>query len=310
MRRVVVTGVGAVTPLGATAQATWQRLLRGCSGVAELQRRSSDYEPHGISVGVAAEIKQAGHPQLAQLPPAERALLEYVPAPQTRKLGSSSGLPSNLSFALDSAAQALAAANGGVAGPGTSGSAVQRSLVEHHGCERVGVAVGAGISGLQDILANQAAMLDKGARRVSPYLVPYSLVNMAAGMISIAHGLQGPNHAVSTACATGAHAIGDAFRFIKHGDADVSLIPQGEGRRPAASLTKRETETAGNASIPKGGLSCGLGTAIGEVVWKPCSLLHSHVFPLTHSRPWSAVEQTPVLCLWLWLAFIGKIFAL
>lgn len=189
-RRVVVTAVGAVTPLGVGARTAWQALLQGRSGTRELRRRQTDYVPHGISVCAAAEVPRE----------------QYAPRPLRTGSGA---LPANLSYALDAAGEAVAAAGG-----------AQR-LAQHYAAERIGAAIGAGISGLQEILANQAVLLERGARRVSPYLVPHALVNMAAGMVSIEHGFKGPVHAVSTACATGAHAIGDAFRFIKHGDADV-----------------------------------------------------------------------------------------
>lgn len=122
--------------------------------------------------------------------------------------------PRGIAFALAAAEEALAAAGGVPA------------LLAAHGVDgtRVGVAFGTGISGVEELLAAQATLETRGHRRVSPYLVPNSLVNMAAGRISIAHGLRGPNHAVSTACATGAHSIGDAFRFIKYGDADVRSL--------------------------------------------------------------------------------------
>jgi 3-oxoacyl-(acyl-carrier-protein) synthase len=119
--------------------------------------------------------------------------------------------PRGMAFALTAAAEAVTASGGA--------DALRSAYSDGDG---IGVAFGTGISGVEELLGAQAALQTRGFRRVSPYLVPNSLVNMAAGRISIANGFRGPNHAVSTACATGAHAIGDAFRFIKYGDADVS----------------------------------------------------------------------------------------
>src|SRR5690606_14458467 len=126
--------------------------------------------------------------------------------------------------------------------------------------EMAGVVIGAGIGGIGTISANTQAMLQKGTKRVSPYFIPASLINEASGHVSIRHGLKGPNHAVVTACATGAHAIGDASRLIMFGDADVMLAGGTE-----AAVNRITIAGFGNMNS--------LSTAFNESPWRA-------------SRPW------------------------
>eukprot|EP00053_Salpingoeca_punica_P017015 m.162669 g.162669 ORF g.162669 m.162669 type:complete len:479 (+) comp17094_c0_seq3:1486-2922(+) len=190
-RRVAVTGLGLVTPVGSSVQSVWPALLAGKSGVAAF-RTPEAYA--GLPAQIAAEVKRGS--QEGQFD--EEKLLDA----HSRRT-----LPDNIKYAI-------VAANEAVAMSGFKGTVP---------ADMAGIAIGAGISGLQDVLANNAALKEKGLRRVSPYLIPNSLVNMAAGLIGIAHNLKGPTHAVSTACATGAHSIGDAFRLVSLGDADVMV---------------------------------------------------------------------------------------
>jgi 3-oxoacyl-[acyl-carrier-protein] synthase II len=181
-RRVVVTGMGTVNPLGNTVASTWARLMRGDCGVG-LARQQAALQALGVPVTIAAEV-------------AADALEPYSAGFPKRTL------PSSIAFALAAAQQALAQAQL----PASEGQRAAMGIP--YASDRMGVAIGTGISGIQDLLAAQEALATRGYRKVSPYLVPNSLVNMAAGLVSIAYGLRGPNHSVSTACTTGAHSIG------------------------------------------------------------------------------------------------------
>lgn len=240
-RRVVITGVGLVTPLGVGADAVWSRLLAGASGIRRL--RPEDL-PEGLpgfeqlSVRVAACVPRGvdahafdparwcaeGHhlgdvylPGAAPPPiPSPSSSASFDPT--RSKIAPFAG------FALAAASEALANAR---LSPADATDA-QRA--------RWGVAVGAGMGHVADI-TNAGRLLERRAlRRLSPFFVPRILANMAAGQVSMAHGLRGPNHAAATACATGAHAIGDAFRLVQRGDADVMLAGGTEGCVDAASV--------------------------------------------------------------------------
>ena len=195
--RVVVTGVGLVSPLGAGAAASWKRLLVGGSGVVRLPKLA------GLPVDIGGAVPRgAGADEFD----ADRCALA--------KPGDEGSLSPFIRFALAAADEALAAANW------RPESAAQR--------QRTGVAVGSGIGGLDDIVQASDTLRERGARRVSPHFVPKMLVNMAAGQVSIRAGLQGPCSAPSTACATGAHAIGDALHILRAGAADVMLAGAAE----------------------------------------------------------------------------------
>ena len=194
LRRVVVTGLGAVTPLGASVEATWARLLRGETGVVDLR---------------------ASHPELAELPctvgaPVDRGTFDAAAA--AKRSPSPRAASPFVSFALAAAAEALADAGWS---PRDRGDTTAQ--------ERTGVAIGSGIGSISDIDAAARLVAERGHRKLSPNFVPRILANSAAGHVSMAHGFYGPNHSVSTACATGAHAIGDAYRMVERGDADVMV---------------------------------------------------------------------------------------
>lgn len=192
MRRVVITGLGLVTPLGSGVERTWQRLLEGRSGVrridtldvADLPARIAGLVPRGTSAG-------------------ELDLDQVLPAKERRRMGD---------FMLYAIAAAREAMRDAEYRP--------ESELER---ERAGVLIGSGIGGLPEIERAALALHERGPRRISPFFIPSSLVNEASGVVSIEHGLRGPNHAVATACATGAHALGDAARMIQLDDADVML---------------------------------------------------------------------------------------
>ncbi|MCE2715804.1 MAG: beta-ketoacyl-ACP synthase II [Pseudomonadota bacterium] len=197
MRRVVVTGVGAITPLANGAALTWERLIASQSGIGTI-------EAFDVS-DLAAKIAGMVPLQLADTPkqPGLFDASDYLEPKEQRKIDR---------FIL----YAIAAADEAVKDSGW-----QPTNQEDR--ERTGVTIGAGIGGLSWIYDTSVTLLQQGARRVSPFFIPASLINLAAGQVSIRHGFQGPNHAVVTACATGAHSIGDAARMIMLDDADVMI---------------------------------------------------------------------------------------
>jgi len=191
-RRVVVTGLGAVTPLGCGAQPTWDRLIAGESGLQRIETFDTSDLPSKV-----AGVVPRGNAAHALRPD------DWVPPKEQRKMDDF------ILYAMAAAGKALEDANW------KPESARDR--------ERTGVIVGSGIGGLQTISEGSIVLHEKGPRRMSPFFIPSSLINLASGHISIKHGLKGPNHAIVTACSTGAHAIGDASRMIGYGDADVML---------------------------------------------------------------------------------------
>eukprot|EP00752_Nemacystus_decipiens_P007358 g6580.t1 len=208
-RRVVVTGLGAVTPLANGLQASWERLLEGKSGVAPLkpspQANSNAHSKLSDRIStfptsLAGEVErglQAGQ----------------FPGPDSP--ASLGGTPDFIQFALHAAREAL----------DMSGWSARTDRER----DRAGVAIGSGIGSLEDVGDCYRTLQGRGYRRVTPQFIPRILINLAAGHVAIEHGLRGPNHAAATACATGAHGIGDAYRFIKHGDADVMVCGGSEG---------------------------------------------------------------------------------
>ncbi len=192
MKRVVVTGMGCVTPLGTGAEFVWRRLLEGASGI----RRNDRFEVSDLGSQIAGLVPRGRGP-------GEFDIDAVVPAKEQRRL------EDFVSFAL--AASDQAAAQAGFAAL----TDAQR--------ERAGVLIGSGIGGVASIADNAVKLHEHGPRRLSPYFIPSSLINEASGGVSIRHQLRGPNHAVVTACATGAHALGDATRLIQFGDADIML---------------------------------------------------------------------------------------
>lgn len=261
-RRVVVTGAGLVTPLGVGVEHTWRRLVAGDVAVGALSGPRFDALPSRVA-GVVPRGKAPGQFDVdAHVP---RAL-------------KSAGSVEFVAFALAAAAEALAAAGLPLGGGDGGGGAPQQPHA--YARERVGVALGSGIGGIADTVAAAEAMAADpagGHRRVSPFFVPRILANMAAGHVGIAWGLKGPQHAASTACATGAHAIGDAFRFIKHGHADAMVAGGSEacvhpialaGFSRAKALSTRHNDDPARASRPFDATRDGfvLGEGAGVVV--------------------------------------------
>lgn len=190
-RRVVVTGLGVVCPLGSGTQLVWNNLIKACSGIVSLSGEEYANLP----------CKVAGLVPLNEFDKTDPVVQALTPS-NLRAMAPATGL------ALVAASEAL------------KDAAWLPSSDEDR--EATGVALGMGMIDLKDVCDTNDA-LKKGYNKVSPFFVPRILPNMAAGHISIKYGFRGPNHAVSTACATGAHSIGDAFRFIRNGDADVMV---------------------------------------------------------------------------------------
>ncbi len=192
MRRVVVTGLGVVSPLGMGVGVNWRRLVAGESGIS----RISGFEASDLACQVAGQVPRGTGVE-------EFDVNRHIEPKDQKKMDNF------IHFAMAAADEAMA----------DSGCAP--STDEER--ERIGVMIGSGIGGLNEIYETSVVLYDKGPRRVSPFFIPRSLINLASGQVSIKHGLRGPNHAVVTACASGAHAIGDAGRLIALGDADVML---------------------------------------------------------------------------------------
>ena len=193
MRRVVVTGLGLVTPLGCGVEETWSALLAGKNGA----RRVTEFEVGDISCQIASFIpRKTGQP--GDFNPDD-----WMEPKESRKVD-------------DFIVYAMAAAEQAIKDSGWKPSTVDEQ-------ERTGVLIGSGIGGLSGIADTSLLLKEKGPRRVSPFFIPGRLINLASGYVSIRHQLKGPNHAVVTACSTGAHAIGDAARLVALGDADVMV---------------------------------------------------------------------------------------
>ncbi|MEO1693717.1 MAG: beta-ketoacyl-ACP synthase II [Pseudomonadota bacterium] len=192
-RRVVVTGLGMVSPLGCGVEATWKRLLAGESGM----RRITEFEVDDLAAQIAAFIPRGDGSE------GTFNADDWMAPKEQRKVD-------------DFIVYAMAAADQALADSGYTPNSDEAR-------ERTGVLIGSGIGGLQGIAETSLLLRDKGPRRVSPFFIPGRLINLASGYVSIKHGLKGPNHAVVTACSTGAHAIGDAARLVAYGDADVMV---------------------------------------------------------------------------------------
>jgi len=184
-RRVVVTGMGLICGVGKTAPEVWEGLLAGRSGMAEIKA----YDLEGHSVRFAAEVKDFD-PHL------------FVDKKEARKMGRF------IHFAMAASHEAM----------GHSGLKVTPEIADN-----VGVHIGSGIGGFDIIEREHTALMNGGPRKISPFFIPASIINLAAGHVSIRYGAKGPNEATATACTSSAHAIGDAFRTIQRGDADAMI---------------------------------------------------------------------------------------
>jgi 3-oxoacyl-[acyl-carrier-protein] synthase II len=227
-RRVVVTGMGMVTPLGCGVDASWRRLIAGQSGIRRIDRFDVDDLPAKI-----AGLVPTGEGEGA-------FRIDEVMAPKDAR--------KNDLFIVYGIAAAIEAVRDADWTP-----------EDEESKERTGVLIGSGIGGLSTIADTAVELEHRGPRRVSPFFIPASLINLVSGQVSIRFGFKGPNHSVVTACSTGAHAIGDASRMIALGDADVMIAGGAEaavcrlgvaGFAAARALSTHYNETPERASRP------------------------------------------------------------
>jgi 3-oxoacyl-[acyl-carrier-protein] synthase II len=193
MRRVVITGMGVVTPLACGVEASWERLIAGRSGAGPITR----FDASALPTRIACEVP------LGDGSDGTFNADDWMAPKDQRKVDRF------ILLAMAAAQQAVEDADW--------------TPQEEADRLRTGVMIGSGIGGLENIAATAITLRDKGPRRVSPFFIPGSLINLCSGHVSIRYGFKGPNHSVVTACSTGAHAIGDAMRMIKWGDADVMV---------------------------------------------------------------------------------------
>jgi 3-oxoacyl-[acyl-carrier-protein] synthase II len=200
MRRVVITGMGLVTPLANGREASWKKLIAGESGLKKVDL----FETGDLACkiggqvpwtsgrgGGSADDPDSFNPEKTMSPKEQRRVDEFI-------------------------LYAMAAADEAIADAGWAAESYEEKV-------RTGVMIGSGIGGLKAIADTAVELHEKGPRKVSPFFIPSALINLASGQVSIKYGFKGPNHAVVTACATGAHAIGDSVRLIQWGDADVMV---------------------------------------------------------------------------------------
>lgn len=195
-KRIVITGLGAVTPLGIGKEAFWEGLISGTSGVGPITL----FDPTAFDVKIAAEVKN--------FDPGT-----YMDSKEARRMDRFA------QFGVAGAKLALEDA---------------KLVIDEHNAERVGVIIGSGIGGLQSLEDQMRILIEKGPNRVSPFLIPMMIADMATGQVSILTGAKGPGSTVVTACATGANAIGDSLEILRRGDADVMIAG---GSEAAVTMT-------------------------------------------------------------------------
>lgn len=205
MRRVVITGIGLVTPLAGNREASWSRLIEGRSGAQKIDLFETDDLPCKIAAQVPWVSGRGGGEGDPDAFDPDRA----GSAKERRRIGEF------IVYGMAAAAEAIE----------DSGWVPQ---TEEEKC-MTGVLIGSGIGGLPEIAETTKLLEASGPRKVSPFFIPSALINLCSGQVSIKHGFKGPNHSVVTACATGAHAIGDSARLIQYGDADVMVAGGTEG---------------------------------------------------------------------------------
>ena len=197
-RRVVITGLGTVSPVGLDVSSSWENILAGKSGIGPIEH--FDISEFTVRFGGTVKGFDPG---------------DLIPAKDTKKMDMF------IQYGIAAAAEAMK----------DSGLEITDA-----NAERVGVAIGSGIGGIGVIEKNHEIILQKGPRKVSPFLIPASIINMISGHVSINYGLKGPNIALVTACATATHSIGDAARIIEYGDADVMLAGGAERASTPSSM--------------------------------------------------------------------------
>ena len=219
-RRVVVTGVGLVSPLGIGTEESWQALRAGRPGISRIE----NFDPSAFSCRIAGEIKNFDPSR-------------YIEKKEIKKMGRF--------IQLGIAASEFALAQSGL-------------QVDAHNAERVGVYIGSGIGGFEVIEREHKILLEKGPSRISPFFIPATIINLASGYVSIRTGAKGPNSATATACTSSAHSIGDSFKIIQRGDADVmicggaeaAITPMSVGGFAAMRALSHRNEEPEKASRP------------------------------------------------------------
>ncbi|WP_035384283.1 beta-ketoacyl-ACP synthase II [Ferriphaselus sp. R-1] len=197
-RRVVITGLGAVTPVGIGVAETWQNIVNGKSGISRIEH----FDPTAFACQVAGEVKNFD-------------VTQFLPAKDARRMGRfiHFGLAAGIEAFKDSGLE-----------------------VTEQNAERIGVNIGSGIGGLPMIEETHDDYLEAGPRKISPFFIPGTIINMISGNLSIMYGLRGPNLAVVTACTTGTHCIGESARIIEYGDADVMIAGGAEATISALAV--------------------------------------------------------------------------
>ncbi|QIM49142.1 beta-ketoacyl-ACP synthase II [Pusillimonas sp. DMV24BSW_D] len=219
-RRVVITGLGIISPVGNDIDNAWSNLVSGRSGVGPITR----FDASGLNAQIAAEVKDFD-------------VTDYMSAKEAKQMDTF------IHYGVAAGVQAWKDAG---------------LEVTDENADRIGVIVGSGIGGLPRIEETQSEYLARGARRISPFFVPGSLINLVSGQLSIMLGLKGPSYAVVSACTTGLHSIGDAARLIEYGDADVmvaggaesTVSPLGVGGFAAMRALSTRNDDPGTASRP------------------------------------------------------------
>ncbi len=220
MRRVVITGVGCVTPLGVNVADSWAGILAGKSGIDKLKA----FDTEGFAVSFGGEVKGFD-------------ITSIITAKEAKKMDTF------IHYGMAAGTEAL------------KDSGLE---VTEQNAPLIGVSMGSGIGGIDTIEQQHSILEAKGPRRISPFFVPSSIINMISGNLSIMHGLKGPNMAIGTACASGTHSIGDSFRMIQMGDADVMVAggaehattPLGVAGFAAAKALSTRNDAPQSASRP------------------------------------------------------------
>ena len=219
-RRVVITGIGLICGVGTNTDAVWQALLAGKSGVS----RITGFDASAFACQIAAEVRNFDP-------------LNFIEKKEVKKMGRF------IHFAIAASEEAVK---------------MSQLQVTPENAEMVGVHIGSGIGGFDVIEREHSALLEGGPRKISPFFIPATIVNLAAGHVSMRTGAKGPNEATSTACTTSAHSVGDSFRIIQHGDADVmiaggaeaAITPMGVGGFAAMRALSTRNDDPARASRP------------------------------------------------------------
>ncbi|MFY9560423.1 MAG: beta-ketoacyl-ACP synthase II [Terriglobales bacterium] len=219
-RRVVITGLGLICAVGNTTADVWQALLAGKSGVD----RITGFDASAFACQIAAEVKNFDP-------------LHFIEKKEVKKMGRF------IHFALAASEEAMKMA---------------KLEIAPENAERVGVHIGSGIGGFDVIEREHTALMQGGPRKISPFFIPAAIINLAAGHVSMKYGAKGPNEATATACTTSAHSVGDSFRIIQHGDADVmiaggaeaAITPMGVGGFAAMRALSTRNDEPARASRP------------------------------------------------------------